>query len=235
MSRLGSLSWYLFVLAVVLLLPLVGCGADESVGEDPATEEDCTPAITGGVSSVTVVASSVLSNGSVSGSVEVTVAVRPEDIMVLEDSADPANTFEVRVEEMEFLGSFFRAEAPDGSDRDLIDDAIESGELQQSDAVLVEHVDGDTVHWRPRDSFGNPADDPGDGFAQVQVGGEGRVDEGFQYGVFVHRPPALGFPDFANRVGDCARQKRSPTPAQMSAHLQRRAQDARNPRTTRHR
>lgn len=39
----------------------------------------------------------------------VTIAIRPEDIVVREVDRDQENAFEVRVEEMEFLGSFYRA------------------------------------------------------------------------------------------------------------------------------
>jgi iron(III) transport system ATP-binding protein len=40
----------------------------------------------------------------------VTVAVRPEDIVVQGVQSGEANTFEVRIDDMEFLGSFYRAE-----------------------------------------------------------------------------------------------------------------------------
>lgn len=46
----------------------------------------------------------------ISAGTEVTVAVRPEDIVVQGVEGDEENAFEARVEFMEFLGSFFRAD-----------------------------------------------------------------------------------------------------------------------------
>jgi len=40
---------------------------------------------------------------------DITVAIRPENILVLEDASKPKNTVPVIVKEMEFLGSFYRA------------------------------------------------------------------------------------------------------------------------------
>lgn len=42
-------------------------------------------------------------------------------------------------------GAFFHSDAADEGDRDLIETAIESGDLQQSDEVVVEYDDGETV------------------------------------------------------------------------------------------
>ena len=39
-----------------------------------------------------------------------TLAVRPEDLLVEDAASDAPNTFAARVEEIEFLGSFVRAE-----------------------------------------------------------------------------------------------------------------------------
>jgi iron(III) transport system ATP-binding protein len=49
------------------------------------------------------------SNGFAAGT-DVIVAIRPEDITAHESQAEGENVFEVEVREMEFLGSFFRAE-----------------------------------------------------------------------------------------------------------------------------
>ena len=46
---------------------------------------------------------------------EVTVAVRPEDIVVLENIGTETNAFVTRVVDMEFLGSFYRAELSEGA------------------------------------------------------------------------------------------------------------------------
>ena len=45
----------------------------------------------------------------------VTIAVRPEDIVVQDIGADEGNVFQVKVEAMEFLGSFYRADLADGA------------------------------------------------------------------------------------------------------------------------
>ncbi len=45
----------------------------------------------------------------------VTIAVRPEDIVVQGVSEGEENVFEVKVDAMEFLGSFFRADLADGA------------------------------------------------------------------------------------------------------------------------
>jgi iron(III) transport system ATP-binding protein len=45
----------------------------------------------------------------------VTIAVRPEDIVVQGVSEGEDNVFEVKVDAMEFLGSFFRADLADGA------------------------------------------------------------------------------------------------------------------------
>jgi iron(III) transport system ATP-binding protein len=51
--------------------------------------------------------------GEVAPGAEVTVAVRPEDIVVQDVDPEAENAFEVRIGTMEFLGSFFRAELAD--------------------------------------------------------------------------------------------------------------------------
>jgi iron(III) transport system ATP-binding protein len=53
-------------------------------------------------------------DGHVQGA-EVTIAVRPEDIVVQEVGQQEQNVFEVRVGAMEFLGSFYRADLADGA------------------------------------------------------------------------------------------------------------------------
>jgi iron(III) transport system ATP-binding protein len=54
---------------------------------------------------------------------DVTLAIRPEDIVVRGVAAGAANAFPARVDDVEFLGSFCRAElAVDGSDQPLLAD-----------------------------------------------------------------------------------------------------------------
>jgi iron(III) transport system ATP-binding protein len=60
--------------------------------------------------------------GEVAPGAEVTIAVRPEDIVVQEVQPEAENAFEVRIGTMEFLGSFFRAE--------LADEAIPEAQLR---------------------------------------------------------------------------------------------------------
>ncbi len=50
---------------------------------------------------------------------EVTVALRPEDIVVLDSLGEQENAFDVRVADMDFLGSFYRAELTEGAIADL--------------------------------------------------------------------------------------------------------------------
>jgi iron(III) transport system ATP-binding protein len=73
----------------------------------------------------------------------VTVAVRPEDIVVQDVQSGAANTFEARIDEMEFLGSFYRADLVSerlGDARlraDLSINLIRSQGLDQGDALAV--------------------------------------------------------------------------------------------------
>jgi iron(III) transport system ATP-binding protein len=52
---------------------------------------------------------------------KVTVAVRPEDVAVRDVDADQTNGFDARIVDMEFLGSFYRA--------NLATDNIEKGHI----------------------------------------------------------------------------------------------------------
>ncbi len=73
----------------------------------------------------------------------VTVAVRPEDIVVQDVRSGAANTFEARIDEMEFLGSFYRADLVSerlGQARlraDLSINLIRSQGIDQGDALPV--------------------------------------------------------------------------------------------------
>jgi iron(III) transport system ATP-binding protein len=54
--------------------------------------------------------------------VPITVAVRPEDIVIQNVTGEEENTFQARVESMEFLGSFYRA--------DLVGEALGEARLR---------------------------------------------------------------------------------------------------------
>ena len=73
----------------------------------------------------------------------VTVAVRPEDIVVQGVQSGAANTFEARIDEMEFLGSFYRADlvserlGPARLRADLSINLIRSQDIDEGDALAV--------------------------------------------------------------------------------------------------